>query len=89
MIPGVPKASDSPHTKKKKQRFFRKRAGIEPVIGHYKSDHRLGRNFHKGLLGGCHQRDARCGCIQLQKSNAASFVPYSNYDKMEYSRSGF
>ncbi len=39
MIPGVPKASDSPHTKKKKQRFFRKRAGIEPVIGHCKADH--------------------------------------------------
>ena len=51
MISGVPKASDSPHTKKKKQRFFRKRAGIEPVIGHCKSDHRLGSNFHKGLLG--------------------------------------
>ena len=51
MIPGVPKASDSPHTKKKKQRFFRKRAGIEPVIGHCKADHRLGRNFYKGLLG--------------------------------------
>ncbi|WP_274289196.1 transposase [Prevotella corporis] len=51
MIPGVPKASDSPHKKKKKQRFFRKRAGIEPVIGHCKADHRLGRNFYKGLLG--------------------------------------
>ncbi|WP_130828970.1 transposase [Prevotella rectalis] len=51
MIPGVPKASDSPHKKKKKQMFFRKRAGIEPVIGHCKADHRLGRNFYKGLLG--------------------------------------
>ena len=51
MIPGVPKASDSTRTKKKKQRFFRKRAGIEPVIGHCKADHRLGRNFYKGLLG--------------------------------------
>ena len=49
MIPGVPKASDSPHTKK--HRFFRKRAGIEPVIGHCKADHRLERNFYKGLLG--------------------------------------
>jgi hypothetical protein len=28
---------------------FRKRAGIEPVIGHLKSDHRLNRNYLKGL----------------------------------------
>ena len=27
------------------------RAGIESVIGHCKSDHRLGRNFYKGLFG--------------------------------------
>ena len=27
------------------------RNGIEPVIGHCKSDHRLGRNFYKGLFG--------------------------------------
>jgi len=30
---------------------FRKRAGIEPIIGHLKSDHRLGRNFLKGFTG--------------------------------------
>lgn len=51
MIPGVPKASDSPHKKKKKQRFFCKRAGIETIIGHCKADHRLGNNFYKGLFG--------------------------------------
>jgi len=30
---------------------FRKRAGIEPVIGHLKSDHRLNRNYLKGFEG--------------------------------------
>ena len=30
---------------------FRRRAGIEPVIGHLKSDHRLKRNFLKGFEG--------------------------------------
>ena len=30
---------------------FRKRAGIEPVIGHLKSDHRLSRNYLKGFKG--------------------------------------
>ena len=51
MIPDVPKASDSAYMKARKQELFRKRAGIEPVIGHCKSDHRLGRNFYKGLFG--------------------------------------
>jgi IS5 family transposase len=30
---------------------FRRRAGIEPIIGHLKSDHRLKRNFLKGFDG--------------------------------------
>lgn len=51
MIPDVPKASDSAYMKARKHEMFRKRAGIEPVIGHCKSDHRLGRNFYKGLFG--------------------------------------
>jgi IS5 family transposase len=28
-----------------------KKQDIEPVIGHAKSDHRLSRNFYKGLFG--------------------------------------
>jgi len=51
VIPGVPKDSDSEYIKAKKHELFRKRAGIEPVIGHCKSDHRLNRNFYKGLFG--------------------------------------
>lgn len=51
IIPGVPKASYSAYAKLKKHKIFRKRAGIEPIIGHCKSDHRLGRNFYKGLFG--------------------------------------
>ena len=51
MVPDVPKATDSDYARAKKQELFRKRAGIEPVIGHCKSDHRLGRNFYKSLFG--------------------------------------
>lgn len=51
LIPDVPKVSDSDYKKAKKHKLFRKRAGIEPIIGHCKSDHRLGRNFYKGLFG--------------------------------------
>ena len=37
--------------KNKKHKIFRKRAGTEPDIGYCKADHRLGRNFYKGLFG--------------------------------------
>ena len=51
VIPSVPLKSDSRYQKEKKRRLFRQRASIEPIIGHLKTDHRLGRNFYKGLLG--------------------------------------
>ena len=50
-IPSVPKSSDTAYARQKKHNLFCKRAGIEPVIGHCKSDHRLSRNFYKGLFG--------------------------------------
>ena len=51
VIPDVPKPSDTEYQKKKKHKLFCKRAGIEPIIGHCKSDHRLNRNFYKGIFG--------------------------------------
>ena len=51
VIPDVPKAGDSYYKKRQKHRLFCKRAGIEPVIGHLKSDHRLCRNFYAGVFG--------------------------------------
>ena len=49
----------TPETKKEKTNYqkqklrngFRRRAAIEPKIGHLKSDHRLSRNFYKGIFG--------------------------------------
>ena len=35
----------------KLKKCFRRRAAIEPVISHLKTDHRLGRNFYKGVFG--------------------------------------
>lgn len=51
LIPDTPKAKDTSYQRKKKHQLFCKRAGIEPTIGHLKTDHRLGRNFYKGILG--------------------------------------
>jgi len=39
------------YQKNKERKYFRKRAGIEPVIGHLKEDHRLSRNYYKGITG--------------------------------------
>ena len=35
----------------KLKKSFRRRAAIEPVISHLKTDHRLSRNFYKGIFG--------------------------------------
>ena len=34
-----------------KKEKFRRRAAIEPIIGHLKSDHRMQRNYLKGFIG--------------------------------------
>jgi len=39
------------YQKAKERKQFRKRAGIEPIIGHLKHDHRMIRNFLKGITG--------------------------------------
>ncbi len=51
MIPDVSEKSDSRYQRSKKHKSFCKCAGIEPTIGHLKSDYRLGRNFYKGVVG--------------------------------------
>lgn len=51
LIPKAPKKTASEYEKKKARNRFRRRAAIEPVIGHLKTDNRLGRNFLKGTIG--------------------------------------
>ncbi len=50
-IPGTPLKRDTKYQKEQKRKKFRRRAAIEPVIGHLKSDHRLSRNYLKGFIG--------------------------------------
>ena len=50
-IPGTPKKRDTKYQKEQKRKKFRRRAAIEPCIGHLKSDHRLSRNYLKGFIG--------------------------------------
>jgi IS5 family transposase len=50
-----PKAFNNKTQTKYKQNKLKKqlgrRAAIEPMIGHLKSDHRMNRNFYKGITG--------------------------------------
>ena len=51
ILPSSPKKNASQYQKQKARKRFRARAGIEPVIGHIKHDHRMLRNFLKGTNG--------------------------------------
>ena len=48
VTPNRPKKNATAYEKRKAKARFRRRAAIEPRIGHLKSDFRLGRNFLKG-----------------------------------------
>ena len=50
-IPDASPKGNTPYQKRKKRKRFRERAGIEPIIGHLKSDHRLSRNYLSGIVG--------------------------------------
>ncbi len=50
-IPGKELKRDSKYQKERKREKFRRRAAIEPVIGHLKPDHRMETNYLKGFIG--------------------------------------
>jgi len=47
-VPSPPLKNDSAHQKRKKRKKFRRRAAIEPVIGHLKKDFRMQENYMMG-----------------------------------------
>ncbi len=49
--PDKPDKQRTPYQKQKLRKGFKRRAAIEPKIGHLKQDHRLSRNFYKGIKG--------------------------------------
>lgn len=50
-LPKKPLKRDNRYQRDKKRKQCRRRAAIEPIIGHLKSDYRLSRNFLKGIAG--------------------------------------
>lgn len=51
LSPDKPKKSKTPYQKRKARQQFRRRAAIEPIIGHLKNRFRLSRNWLKGAKG--------------------------------------
>jgi len=51
ITPNKPKAIDTAYEKQQKRRKFRARAGIEPIIGHLKTDFRMEQNYLLGEKG--------------------------------------
>jgi IS5 family transposase len=51
LMPKSPPKNQSRYMSNKLRKAHRKRAAIEPVIGHVKQDHRMGRNFYRGIVG--------------------------------------
>ena len=51
LTPKPPLKKDSAYQKRKKRKQHRRRAAIEPIIGHLKADHRVVKNFLKGQTG--------------------------------------
>lgn len=51
LVPGRAKAGQSKSETKRLRKSFRRRAAIEPVIGHLKGQYRLGRSYLKGIVG--------------------------------------
>jgi transposase, IS5 family len=51
IIPDKPGKQRTSYQKQKLRNGFKRRSAIEPKIGHLKQDHRLSRNFYKGIIG--------------------------------------
>jgi IS5 family transposase len=51
LTPGKAKKTDSNYHKQQKRKRFRSRAGIEPIIGHLKTDFRMAQNYLHGDKG--------------------------------------
>lgn len=51
ILPKKALKKDNRYQRDKKRKQCQRRAAIEPIIGHLKSDHRLSRNFLKGEIG--------------------------------------
>lgn len=67
MIPGPPQKEQTRAQSAATRKLFRRRAAIEPVIGHLKHDFRLMRNYLKGAPGDTFNLFLACAAWNLRK----------------------
>ena len=67
MIPGPPQKEQPRAQSAATRKLFRRRAAIEPVIGHLKHDFRLMRNYLKGAPGDTFNLFLACAAWNLRK----------------------
>jgi IS5 family transposase len=51
VLPGKALKQDNRYQRDKKRKQCKRRAAIEPIIGHLKSDYRMAKNYLKGAVG--------------------------------------
>jgi len=66
-IPMPPKKSDTKDQMADARKAFRRRSSIEPIISHLKSDHRMKRNFLRGILGDEVNLALACAAFNFKK----------------------
>ncbi len=85
-LPKKPLKRDNRYQRDKKRKQCRRRAAIEPIIGHLKSDFRLSRNFLKGTIGDEINLLMAATAWNLKKWLIAFFWPlflWLAYDRMQ------
>ena len=65
--PEKPKKTDSQYQKQKKRKDFGRRAAIEPIISHLKTDFLLSRNYLKGAVGDSINLTLSCAAFNIRK----------------------
>jgi len=73
-LPKPPGKRNTKYEKQKARQRFRRRAGIEPIIGYLKSDHGMLRNYLKGSVDGDINILLAARRIQLQKETQTTEV---------------
>jgi IS5 family transposase len=66
-IPESGKGAKTEHNKRQARARFRRRAAIEPIIGHLKNDHRMLRNYLKGRIGDSVNLFMACAAFNFRK----------------------
>lgn len=67
ICPGKPSKTGRKYQRQKMRQWFRDRAGIEPIIGHVKHDHRMLRNYLLDQIGDTMNSILACAGFNLRK----------------------